>query len=123
MPLDGSTDEGNTESTENNQEENTMTGLDLPRQEGADNKPVWQYVGPSSLVTSDCHSRAWEEDFASSHQTVVATLADDNQADQPVKASLKINLREDSSNQTWYCFRIPVVTKSVEAMPECDSAC
>ena len=90
----------------NAEEDQDATGLDLPRIEGKDGQPVWQYVGPASADTDlSCQSRSWSE--LGQPQTVAATLAEDNQADKPVKASLTVSLPSDASTDTRYCFRVP----------------
>ena len=95
------------EATGEAEEPAPAAGDELPRVEGADGQPVWQYTGPSEVEEINCDSRSWADlGYAGS---VAAALADDNEADKPLKASASINLPSDASDRTWYCFRVPFV--------------
>ena len=89
-------------------EDQMAAGSDLPRVEDADDQPVWQYIGPSSLDEGlGCQSRSWSD--LGQPTTAAASLSEDNEEDKPVKASLSVRLMADASTDTHYCFRVPYV--------------
>ena len=97
---------------ENGDEEESAGGDELPRLDDADGQPVWQYAGPSDVEEVNCDSRSWGD--LGYVKSAAATLADDNEEDKPLKASLSISLPDDASDKTWYCFRVPFVAAEGE---------
>ena len=76
-------------------------------------QPAWYYVGPSSTDELDnCNEISWLsiEDKAREVQATLATNAED----APKRASLSLELREDASDETRYCFRVPLLVNNTE---------
>ncbi len=76
---------------------------------------VWSYVGPSSTDELDnCNEISWLsiEDKAREVQATLEATADDASK----KASLSLELREDASDETRYCFRVPLLINDAEVV-------